>query len=63
MIWYGGGRLALESLREGWDWTVMGIPTAMLIGGLLVVLGALTIVGRHRRPIPPVTPPTAAPAA
>jgi phosphatidylglycerol---prolipoprotein diacylglyceryl transferase len=54
MIWYGGGRLALESLRQGWDWTVLGIPTAMLIGAALVGLGVLTIVRRHRRvaPIP-----------
>ena len=50
MVWYGGGRLALESLRQGWDWTVLGIPTAMLIGGALVLVGLSTIVYRHARP-------------
>ena len=54
MVWYGGGRLALESLRQGWDWTVLGIPTAMLIGGALVVLGLTTIAYRHSRPVPAV---------
>ena len=51
MVWYGGGRLALESLRQGWDWTVLGIPTAMLIGGALIVLGACTSAYRHSRPV------------
>jgi len=50
MVWYGGGRLALESLRQGWDWTVLGIPTAMLIGGALVVAGLSTTAYRHARP-------------
>jgi phosphatidylglycerol:prolipoprotein diacylglycerol transferase len=52
MIWYGGGRLFLESLRQGWAWTVLGIPTAMLIGGSLMVLGAATIARRHTRRVP-----------
>lgn len=52
MIWYGGGRLVLESLREGWAWTVLGVPTAMLIGGTLVVLGVTTATRRHTRPAP-----------
>ena len=51
MVWYGGGRLVLESLRPGWDWTVLGIPTAMLIGGALVGLGVAT---SHPAP-PPAT--------
>ena len=50
MVWYGGGRLALESLRQGWDWTLLGIPTAMLIGGALIVLGLSTTAYRHSRP-------------
>ncbi len=52
MIWYGGGRLFLESFRQGWAWTIVGIPTAMLIGGSLVVFGSATIARRHARPIP-----------
>ncbi len=49
MIWYGGGRLVLESMREGWDWTLLGIPTAMLIGAALVVIGVISILRRHAR--------------
>lgn len=48
MIWYGGGRLVLETLRAGWDWTFLGVPTAMLIGATLVSLGVLTIGWRRR---------------
>ena len=39
MIWYGGVRIVLETFREGWNWTVAGIPTAMLIGVVLIVVG------------------------
>jgi phosphatidylglycerol:prolipoprotein diacylglycerol transferase len=55
MVWYGGGRLVLETFRTGWDWTVGGLPTAMLIGGVLVVLGVTSTVLRHRAPISPGT--------
>ena len=44
MIWYGGGRLVLETFRSGWNWTVGGLPTAMLIGSVLVIAGVATIV-------------------
>ena len=47
MIWYGGVRLVLELFREGWNWTVLGVPTAMLIGALLVAIGGATIWWRH----------------
>lgn len=50
MVWYGGGRLVLESLRQGWEWTVVGIPTAMLIGAVLVIVGLTTTARRHSRP-------------
>ena len=50
MIWYGGVRLVLETFREGWNWTVVGIPTAMLIGVALIVIGVATTVWRHRAP-------------
>jgi phosphatidylglycerol:prolipoprotein diacylglycerol transferase len=51
MIWYGGGRLLLETFRSGWNWTVGGLPTAMLIGSALVIAGAVTIIVRHRNPL------------
>jgi phosphatidylglycerol:prolipoprotein diacylglycerol transferase len=33
MIWYGSVRLLLESFREGWNWTFLGVPVAMLPPG------------------------------
>lgn len=51
MVWYGGGRLVLESFRSGWEWTLGGIPTAMLIGAVLVVVGASSALLRHRRTV------------
>ncbi|CAN5746165.1 prolipoprotein diacylglyceryl transferase [soil metagenome] len=48
MIWYGGVRLALETFREGWNWTLAGVPTAMLVGLVLIVAGILTAARRHR---------------
>jgi phosphatidylglycerol:prolipoprotein diacylglycerol transferase len=52
MIWYGGVRLVLETFREGWNWTIVGIPTAMLIGAALIVVGIVTAWWRHRGPAP-----------
>jgi phosphatidylglycerol:prolipoprotein diacylglycerol transferase len=49
MIWYGGGRLVLETFRAGWDWTIGGVPTAMLIGAVLVAIGITSVLARHRR--------------
>ncbi len=54
MIWYGTVRLILESFREGWNWTILGVPTAALIGVVLIAAGAATIVWRHRKS-PPAT--------
>ncbi len=55
MIWYGGGRLVLETFRAGWDWTIVGLPTAMAIGIVLVGLGTTSLVARHRRGVSPDT--------
>ena len=52
MIWYGSVRLVLESFREGWNWTILGVPTAVLIGVVLITAGVATIAWRHRR-LPP----------
>lgn len=48
MIWYGGVRLVLESFRDGWNWTIAGIPTAMIIGAVLIAAGMGTALWRHR---------------
>jgi phosphatidylglycerol:prolipoprotein diacylglycerol transferase len=55
MIWYGGVRLVLEVFRDGWNWTIAGVPTAMLIGAVLIATGAGTVMWRHARraPAPP----------
>ena len=50
MIWYGAVRLVLESFRQGWNWTILGVPTAVLIGVVLIVAGVATILWRHRTP-------------
>jgi phosphatidylglycerol:prolipoprotein diacylglycerol transferase len=55
MVWYGGGRLVLETYRSGWDWTVGGVPTAMLIGAVLVVVGTASALLRRRRGVSPDT--------
>lgn len=47
MIWYGGVRLVLEVFRDGWNWTIFGIPTAMLIGAVLIAAGVGTVLWRH----------------
>jgi phosphatidylglycerol:prolipoprotein diacylglycerol transferase len=39
MVWYGGVRLVLETFRDGWNWTILGVPTAILIGAVLIVAG------------------------
>jgi len=49
-IWYGSVRFTLETFRYGYDWTLIGVPTAMLIGAALVLFGVATIVLRHQRP-------------
>jgi phosphatidylglycerol:prolipoprotein diacylglycerol transferase len=62
-IWYGTVRGLLEFFREGWNWTLGGIPTAQLIGIGLVVLGIVWIAYNHRpgsKPypyLPPYQPP------
>jgi phosphatidylglycerol---prolipoprotein diacylglyceryl transferase len=50
MVWYGSVRITLEPLREGYHWTVAGVPTASLVGAVLVVVGVVTAVRRHRQP-------------
>jgi phosphatidylglycerol:prolipoprotein diacylglycerol transferase len=64
-IWYGSTRSALETFREGWNWTVGGLATAQIIGIVLVVIGIAWIVSNHRpgskaaEHLPPWQPPDA----
>jgi phosphatidylglycerol:prolipoprotein diacylglycerol transferase len=55
MIWYGGGRMVLETFRSGWDWTIGGVPTAMLIGAVLVAVGVLSVELRRLAGVSPDT--------
>ena len=57
MVWYGTVRLVLESFREGWNWTVAGVPAAMIVGAVLIAVGVGTVVWRHGWPRPQGTPP------
>jgi phosphatidylglycerol:prolipoprotein diacylglycerol transferase len=49
MAWYGGIRVVLESFREGWNWTIGGIPAAVLVGLVLIAGGILSAIVRRRR--------------
>jgi phosphatidylglycerol:prolipoprotein diacylglycerol transferase len=46
-IWYGLVRFGLETLRSD-NWTLFGIPTAMLVSLVFVGVSAVILVWRHR---------------
>jgi phosphatidylglycerol:prolipoprotein diacylglycerol transferase len=46
-MWYGAVRFWLETFREG-NWTFFGIPTAMLVSGLLFLGSGMVLALRHR---------------
>jgi phosphatidylglycerol---prolipoprotein diacylglyceryl transferase len=48
LIWYGSVRTLLETYRVG-NWTIIGLPTAMWVGIIAVVLSAAWFWYRHRR--------------
>jgi phosphatidylglycerol:prolipoprotein diacylglycerol transferase len=48
LIWYGAVRTLLETYRVG-NWTIAGLPTAMWIGILAIILSAAWLWYRHRR--------------
>jgi phosphatidylglycerol:prolipoprotein diacylglycerol transferase len=66
LVWYSVVRLGLETLRVD-NWTVGGVPTAMIVSTVLVV-GAVTVLARRRRaaverwgePVVPEASPAAA---
>lgn len=47
-VWYGSVRTLLEGFRTG-NWVIGGIPTAMLIGITVVIIGVVVIVVRHAK--------------
>ena len=46
-IWYAVVRFALETLRTG-NWTVLGLPTAMVISSVIIVSAVGLLLFRHR---------------
>ena len=53
-IWYGLTRFTLEFMRDGYNWTVGGIPTAQIASAIAIVVAATVLVVRHLRPGPSV---------
>jgi phosphatidylglycerol:prolipoprotein diacylglycerol transferase len=47
-IWYGTVRTLLEGFRTG-NWLIGGVPTAVIIGITVAVIGAVVIIVRHAR--------------
>lgn len=47
VLWYSVVRFGLETLRVG-NWTVGGVPTAMIISTLLVLAALAVLAWRHR---------------
>lgn len=67
IMWYGSVRTLLETYRVN-NWTILGVPTAMWIGMIGVVLAAGWLWYRHRRGwgspmIRPADEPTPDPAS
>jgi phosphatidylglycerol:prolipoprotein diacylglycerol transferase len=47
-IWYGGVRTYLETFRTGYNWTLGDIPTAQIIGVVLMIVGVAWLAWNHR---------------
>jgi hypothetical protein len=47
-IWYGMTRFLLEFFREGWNWTLGGIPTAQIVSLGFILVGVVWIIWNHR---------------
>jgi phosphatidylglycerol:prolipoprotein diacylglycerol transferase len=50
LVWYGIVRVVLETFREGYNWTLSGLPVATILGSLAVLAGLGLLVRNHRRP-------------
>jgi phosphatidylglycerol---prolipoprotein diacylglyceryl transferase len=46
-VWYGVVRMAVETLRQD-PWTVLGVPTAMIVSALFIAGGLAVLLYRHR---------------
>jgi phosphatidylglycerol:prolipoprotein diacylglycerol transferase len=63
LIWYSVGRILVEMLRPD-AWTIGTIPTAQIVGVVLILIGVGLIILRRRRPelaTSPITHPTPQP--
>jgi phosphatidylglycerol:prolipoprotein diacylglycerol transferase len=58
-IWYGLVRFGLETLRSD-NWTLFGVPTAMIVSLVFVGVAAAILLWRHR-PGHPADPPASRP--
>lgn len=56
LIWYPLGRSLIESLRPD-AWLLGNIPTAQVLGIVLIILSTATLVIRHRQTTPATTTP------
>jgi phosphatidylglycerol:prolipoprotein diacylglycerol transferase len=48
IIWYALVRFTLEYMRQGYNWTFFGIPTAQVVSLGFVVFAILVLLYRHR---------------
>ena len=48
LVWYPAERYGLEFMRTD-NWTLGDIPTAQIIGSVLVVFSIVAMIVRHRR--------------
>jgi phosphatidylglycerol:prolipoprotein diacylglycerol transferase len=46
-IWYGATRFALENLRVD-NWTFFGVPTAQIVSIVMIAIGVVGLIHRHR---------------
>ena len=56
LIWYGSVRAVLETFRSADSQGAMSIPVVIGFGALVVVVGIVSIVWRHRGPRPDAAP-------
>jgi phosphatidylglycerol:prolipoprotein diacylglycerol transferase len=57
LIWYSTGRILVEFLRPD-AWTLSGIPTAQIVGGILILVGVGLMILRRKRPSLATSPDT-----